>query len=73
MYQAPRSTVEYSFWEALQRLKLDIFKLDSPFIPLSGKIKPAADRISNGGSIHVDGKSFDIQSTSHDNKMYSTY
>ncbi|CAM9198000.1 unnamed protein product, partial [Ectocarpus fasciculatus] len=58
MFQAPRSTVDFSFWESLHRLKLDKFRLDSSFVALSAVITPAAGKDGPGGSLHVDGKSF---------------
>lgn len=54
--------MDLSFWEALHQIKLDKQKLESPFVNITGTLKPAGDRAGFGGSISVDGTSFD----SHD-------
>ena len=60
MFQAPRSSVDIAFWEKLQRLKLDEFKLSSEFVNISGYLCPASGLRS--GSVSVDGSSFDSRS-----------
>lgn len=65
MFQGPRSTVDISFWEALHRIKLEKLRLDSPFLDVTANISAAGGRRGLGGSLRVDGKSFEGNSVSN--------